>query len=124
MGTLARSEKVANYVGFRKWCIEQASIRTSIIPAEKSLFDRAKAIHNWVLNDQEPAHTWDSGPYFITKSIEGVEQQLNEVKAQIEADGGELVKIYVQTLAMRKGGPEELLYKRGSCLPITNDSSK
>lgn len=115
------NEKVRAYIGFRKWCIEQASIESSVIPGDTTLFQRALAIHDWVLSDPEPVENWEYGPYFSTLSIEGVESQLRDLKSRIEADGGELAKIYISTLALREDNADELLYKRGGMPNIVEE---
>lgn len=100
------------YESFREWCIEQASVDTSFIPGAVSVFDRAKAIHDWVLENPEPVMLWRYGPRFHTPIIEGIEDRIKDIKTQIEADGGELVKIHVMTLAVHKGDSEKLLYQK------------
>lgn len=107
------NDKMQAYIGFRKWCIEQASIKSSVIPGDTTLFQRALAIHDWVLSDPEPVRNWEIGPYFSTQSIEGVENRLEDIKSRIEADGGKMAKIWVSTLAVREDNANELLYKRG-----------
>lgn len=115
------NEKFQAYIGFKQWCIEQASIESSVIPGDSTLFQRALAIHDWVLADPEPVKSWEYGPAFTTRSIQGVESQLEDIKSRIVADGGKLAKICVFTYALREDGADELLYKRGGIPNIVGE---
>lgn len=109
--------EIIELITFRKWCIEQANAGKPIKHLDGSdLLGRASAIGDWAIDGTLPEppkpKQWKYGPTMVAHSIPFFKENMDRLLAKIDADGGEVVGIYVRTTVVKKGLNRELLYDK------------